>query len=85
MCSACGKYLAISPEGLCNICDEKALKKRKKQEDQQAKDTLLLAAWNYCDEEDKSDAFMLQYMQDVAGVDLDYVLDFLDRYEGKRH
>lgn len=31
----------------------------------------------YCDDEDKSTEFMLQYMQDVAGVDLDCVLKFL--------
>ena len=28
ICTNCNKYLAISPEGLCNICDEEALQKR---------------------------------------------------------
>ena len=38
---------------------------------------LLRIAQQYCDDEDKSTEFMLQYMQDVAGVDLDCVLKFL--------
>ena len=37
----------------------------------------LLAAWQYCDENDKSTEFMLQYMQDAANVDLDCVVNFL--------
>ena len=37
----------------------------------------LLEAWQYCDEEDKSTEFMLQYMQDVAEVDLDCVVNFI--------
>lgn len=37
----------------------------------------LLGAWQYCDENDKSTEFMLQYMQDLGGVDLDCVLDFI--------
>jgi hypothetical protein len=28
LCNKCGTKLAISPEGLCNICDEMALYKR---------------------------------------------------------
>ena len=39
----------------------------------------LLEAWQHCDEEDKSTEFMLQYMQDVANVDLDCVVNFLQR------
>lgn len=38
---------------------------------------LLLAAKKYCDINDKSTEFMLQYMQDVADVDLDCVISFL--------
>lgn len=38
---------------------------------------LLFEARRYCDENDKSTEFMLQYMQDVAGVDLDCVVKFL--------
>jgi len=38
---------------------------------------LLREAKQYCDDEDKSTEFMLQYMQDVAGVDLDCVLKYL--------
>ena len=37
----------------------------------------LLAAWQYCDENDKSTEFVLQYMQDAANVDLDCVVNFL--------
>lgn len=39
----------------------------------------LFEAWAYCDEEDKSTEFMIQYMQDIAEVDLDCVLNFIDR------
>lgn len=38
---------------------------------------LLQEAQQYCDDNDKSTEFMLQYMQDFAGVDLDYVLNYL--------
>lgn len=37
----------------------------------------LFLAWDYCDCEDKSTEFMLQYMQDTAGVEHDDVMDFL--------
>ena len=50
------------------------------------KRVLLAMAQEYCDEEDKSTEFMLQYMQDVADVDLDTVLEYLEccaREEGK--
>ena len=39
----------------------------------------LFTAWAWCDEEDKSTEFMLQYMQDVAHVSLDTVLNFLEK------
>jgi hypothetical protein len=38
---------------------------------------ILLEAWAYCDREDKSTEFMLQYMQDVAKVSLDTVIKFI--------
>lgn len=44
---------------------------------------LLTEAYNYCDENDKSTEFMLQYMQDFANVDLDTVLDFIDNIWNK--
>lgn len=44
----------------------KAATKKKLQEAQQ-----------YCDDNDKSTEFMLQYMQDYAKVNLDCVLKFL--------
>jgi hypothetical protein len=34
-------------------------------------------AQQYCDNNDKSTEFMLEYMQDVANVDLDCVLNYL--------
>lgn len=37
-------------------------------------------AMDYCDENDKSTEFMLQYMQDVCGVDLDCVINFLEEH-----
>jgi hypothetical protein len=39
----------------------------------------LLEAWQYCDENEKSTEFMLQYMQDVANVDLDCVVNFIEK------
>jgi hypothetical protein len=39
--------------------------------------TLILDAWDYCDEHDKSTEFMLQYMSDISGVDYDEVVDYI--------
>ena len=39
----------------------------------------LFEAWQYCDDEDKSTEFMLEYMQDFAGVDLDCVMNFIHK------
>ena len=41
----------------------------------------LMEAKNYCDNNDKSTEFMLQYMQDYAGVDIDCVLNFIQGLE----
>jgi len=41
----------------------------------------LAEAWKYCDVEDKSSEFMLEYMQSCANVSLDTVLEFLQMYE----
>ena len=38
----------------------------------------LLEAWQYCDVNDKSTEFMIQYMQDVAKVDFDCVINFIE-------
>lgn len=38
---------------------------------------ILFEAWQHCNNQDKSSEFMLQYMQDFAGVNLDCVLSFL--------
>ena len=45
----------------------------------EAVDTLLQTAYDYCNDKDKSTEFMLQYMQDMANVDLDRVLKFLEK------
>ena len=37
----------------------------------------LMAAWAWCDEEDKSTEFMLQFMADEGGVEYMRVVDFL--------
>lgn len=38
---------------------------------------LILEAWDYCDGNEKSTEFMLQYMSDVSGVDYDDVVDYI--------
>jgi len=43
----------------------------------------LFKAWQYCDDNDKSTEFMLQYMQDYAEVDLDCVINFLQKTTGE--
>ena len=43
--------------------------------------TMLIRAWNWCDEEDKSTEFMLQYMSDTAQVDYDVVVEFVVSHE----
>jgi hypothetical protein len=40
---------------------------------------ILLKAWQYCDINDKSTEFMLQYMQDVANVSFDCVINFISK------
>jgi hypothetical protein len=45
----------------------------------------LLEAWQYCDENEKSTEFMLQYMQDVANVDLDCVVNFIEKTKHDRN
>jgi len=42
----------------------------------------LKTAQDFCDKNDKSTEFMLQYMQDFAKVDLDCVLSYLKKYGG---
>ena len=44
---------------------------------------LLREAQQYCDDNDKSTEFMLEYMQDVANVDLDCVLNYLETKKQK--
>ena len=34
----------------------------------------------FCDENDKSTEFMIQYMQDFAGVNFDCVINFLENH-----
>jgi hypothetical protein len=44
----------------------------------------LFIAWDWCDDNDKSTEFMLQYMQDYAGVSLDTVMNFLEKNTDKQ-
>ena len=39
----------------------------------------LLEAWHYCDIEDKSTDFMIEYMMDVGNVGYDCVLNFIEK------
>ncbi len=43
----------------------------------------LLAAWQYCDDEDKSTEFMIQFMMDNAKVDMDCVANFIEKTTDK--
>lgn len=45
----------------------------------------LKIAQQYCDDNDKSTQFMLEYMQDFAGVDLDCVLNYLENKIKSNH
>ena len=37
----------------------------------------LLDGWHWCDKEDKSTEFMLQYLSDISGLDYDEVVDYI--------
>lgn len=43
---------------------------------QATKDKLYIA-WQYCDDEDKSTEFMIEYMKDAANVSHDTVMNFI--------
>ena len=46
----------------------------------------LKIAQDFCDENDKSTEYMLQFMQDFANVDLDCVMNFLEeQHENKKN
>lgn len=44
----------------------------------------LFSIWQLCDNEDKSTEYMIQYMQDMVGVDLDCVLNFIQKQSKNR-
>lgn len=46
---------------------------------QQTRDKLI-EAMAICDMEDRSTEYMIQFMQDYAGVDFDCVINFLQKY-----
>ena len=48
-------------------------------------ETKLDVAYEYCVENDKSTEFMLQYLQDVAGVSLDAVLKYIRHKDESTH
>ena len=39
-------------------------------------------AYQFCEDNDKSTEFMLEFMQDMAKVDLDCVINYLQKYQG---
>ena len=44
----------------------------------------LAEAWQYCEDNNKSTEFMLEYMQDIANVNLACVIDFIQEISNKR-
>lgn len=46
---------------------------------------LVLEAWRYCDENEKSDEFLIQYASDVSGVDESEVIDFIIDYDDSKN
>lgn len=46
---------------------------------------LVLEAWRYCDENEKSDEFLIQYASDVSGVDESEVIDFIIDYDDPKN
>lgn len=50
---------------------------KSKPTDQEKTEHILLLSWAWCDHEDKSTEFMLQYMTDMAEIDYDEVVDFI--------
>lgn len=50
----------------------------------QEQQQILFEAWAYCDWQDKSTEFMLEYMQDKAETSLDNVLEFIQNKPSER-
>lgn len=44
----------------------------------------ILIAWDYCEEQDKSTEFMLQYISDVSGVCYDEVVSYVTSEQGEK-
>lgn len=60
ICTQCNKFFAISPEGLCNICDENALSKRMKHEaNQEDNDLAYLGKMRKVRRQEKVEVFAL--------------------------
>ena len=38
---------------------------------------IILQAWDYCDDKDKSTEFMLAYMADMAKLDYEVIVDYI--------
>ncbi len=49
-----------------------------------SKGVLMQEAMDWCDTEDKSTEFMIQYMQDYARVNFDEVMNFLQKKATKQ-
>lgn len=41
----------------------------------------ILEAWKFCDDNDKSTEYMLQYASDISGVDYEEVAEFIVNYK----
>lgn len=48
------------------------------------KKILLINAWNYCDEKDKSTEFMFQYCSDMSRLPYDQVVEYICSDEGQK-
>lgn len=49
------------------------------------KKKILLDAWAWCDKENKSTEYMLQYMTDISGLEYDKVVEFVIKEGEKRN
>lgn len=76
--SDCGMGCVICPVGGRGcIGDGEVVAMRIRMNNGDTKRIMMQEAQQYCDDNDKSTEFMLQYMQDMAGATLDEVLDYL--------
>lgn len=76
----CPLYGKVSDCGKCELCNVEKLQKENEQLEEQIKKYILerlKQAKEICDKEDRSTEYMIQFMQDYAGVSFDDVMDYL--------